>query len=385
MTKKNVVILGSSGYIGNATLDVISHLSDRFTVFGLSVHQNITRLSHQIRKFRPKLVAITDPAQASKFTPIHGVKVLKGMEGLVELATLPEVDIVVVAVSGTNGLYPTLHAIKAGKSIRIANKETLVGYGELIMPLVHQHNVSFLPIDSEHTGLYQLLNYKDNFKRLILTASGGIFHNRPIEADISPDDVLKHPRWQMGKLITIYSSLMINKGMEVIEAHYLFGVGFDQIDVVIHPEAIIHAMVEFIDNSIIAQLSIPNMRLAIQYALTYPERCTAIVKQLDLTKLTGLHFYPPDDRKFPALRIAYEVGRLKRGYPLVYVVSAEEATKSFLANKLRFTDIPRVITTMVESYHPPPTINLDTLQEVEHQTRHRTTNVIKDIIASYRD
>ena len=344
---KKIAILGSTGSIGTQTLEVVSAYPERFEIVSLSAGKYIDLLEKQIRIFRPKVAAVWDEKDAEKLkmrlTDVD-VTILSGMDGLIEAACIPEAEIVVTAIVGMIGIRPTIAAIKAKKDIALANKETLVCAGHIIIPLVKQMGVKLLPVDSEHSAIFQCLNgEKENrIHKILLTASGGPFRGRKKEElkDIKPEDALKHPNWSMGAKITIDSSTMVNKGLEVMEAKWLFGVDYDRVQVVIQPKSIIHSMVEFEDGAVIAQLGTPDMKLPIQYALTWPERME--IKgggRLDFAELTSIAFEKPDMVNFPALALAYEAGKRGGNIPTVFNAANEIAVAEFLGGKIGYLDI----------------------------------------------
>lgn len=343
---KRVGILGSTGSIGRQTLEVLERFPDKFKLVAIAGGKNVKLLEEQVRRFSPSIVSVGDEELANKLkTCINNfqTQVCFGMEGLVKVATLPEVDILVTSVTGTLGLLPTIEAIKAGKDIALANKETLVAAGKLVMELAKEKGVKILPVDSEHSALFQCLNgeSKKAIKRLILTASGGPFRGKDIEflRNVDQKMALNHPKWTMGKKITIDSATLMNKGLEVIEARWLFDVDFEQIDVVIHPQSIIHSMVEFQDGSTIAQMGEPDMRVPIQYALTYPERVANDFPKLDLLTTGALTFEKPDLETFSSLALAYEAGKIGGTLPAVLNAANEEAVALFLEERITFLDI----------------------------------------------
>ena len=343
MTKR-IAILGSTGSIGRQTLDVVAAQPDRFTVVALAAGRNVTLLNEQTHRWHPARVAVAADAD------VHAVDhstVLTGEAGLIEIATAPDVDLVVVATSGKAGFGPTLAAIAAHKEIAIANKEVLVMAGQLVMDAARQHHVALRPIDSEHSALWQCLRGEDAgaVAKLILTSSGGPFRTYSAAQlhDLGPAAALKHPTWKMGRRVTIDSATLMNKGFEIIEAHWLFDKPYDQIDVVVHPQSIIHSMVQYVDGSIKAQLSAPDMRLAIQYALNYPARAAQVCNPLDLIATHTLTFEPPDTARFPCLRLAREAGMAGGTYPAVLCAADEEAVALYLAERIQFPDIPRLV------------------------------------------
>ena len=357
MIRKKIVILGSTGSIGVNTLRVIENLKDRFQVIGLAAKKNVNLLEKQIRKFHPKVVALTDRKSAQELRGrFKSIKVLSGEEGLIKVARLKETDLVVSAIVGASGLIPTLEAIKARKKIALANKEALVMAGEIVMQEAHKRGVEILPVDSEHSAIFQCLKKEGRKKvsRIILTASGGPFFNYSLKQlkSVTPQEALRHPTWEMGKKITIDSATLMNKGLEVIEAHYLFGVDIDRIEVVIHQEAIVHSLVEFVDGTMLAHLGAPDMRLPIQYALTCPERLPNPLKRLDLVKIKKLTFQKPDTRKFPCLKLAYEAARIGGTAPAVLNAANEIAVSLFLKRKVGFMKIPKMIEKVLHRHKP---------------------------------
>lgn len=339
-----IAILGSTGSIGRQTLDVLRALPGHFSVVALAAGRNVTLLNEQIHEVNPAIVAVSEAADAPRVAHPH---VLAGEAGLVEIVTRPDVDLVVVATSGKAGFVPTLAAIEARKAIAIANKEVLVMAGALVMEAARKHGVELRPIDSEHSALWQCLRGEnaDEVEKLILTSSGGPFRTYSAEQlhDLSPAAALKHPTWVMGQKITIDSATLMNKGFEIIEAHWLFGKPYEQIEVIVHPQSIIHSMVQYVDGAIKAQLSAPDMRLAIQYALNYPTRTAQICNPLDLIAARALTFEAPDTTRFPCLRLAREAGIAGGAYPTVLCAADEEAVDLYLAERIKFSDIPRLV------------------------------------------
>lgn len=346
---KRIALLGSTGSIGRQTLDVVRCNKEQFAVTALAVHSNTKLLAEQLEEFRPKYAVIADKTAGAKFKAAYSgeCSILVGQEYLEEIATAPEVDVVLTAVVGFTGLRPTVAAIKAGKTIALANKETLVAAGRLIMNLLKQHGVQMLPVDSEHSAVMQSMQGQDRsgIRNIILTASGGPFRTKTLAEiqNVSIEDCLKHPNWNMGRKITVDSASLANKGLEVIEARWLFDVDYDRIKVVVHPQSIVHSMVEYIDGSVMAQLGIPDMKLPIQYALTYPQRVAADFGALDLLKYNNLTFEAPDTERFPCLKLAYQAGRMDGIMPCVFNAANEVAVESCLQGQLRFIEIPQVI------------------------------------------
>ncbi len=346
---KNICILGSTGSIGRNCLEVLEHLSSSYRVTSLSTNTNVALLREQIARFRPAAVAVHDgPAASSLRQSVNGsLSVYEGEEGLMELVRRDDVDVVINALVGFSGLRPTIEAIRRGKTIALANKETLVVAGELIMAMAAQHGTRIIPIDSEHSAILQCVagERPENIARIILTASGGPFLKLDASAlgDVTVEAALRHPNWNMGKKITIDSATMMNKGLEIIEAHRLFSLPSGKIDVLIHPQSIIHSMVEFVDGSIKAQLGVPDMKIPIQYALTYPERVSSDVPRVNFEELASMTFMKPDLGKFPCLALAHEALREGGTAPAVLNAANEIAVGLFLERKISFTGIPELI------------------------------------------
>lgn len=339
---KKIILLGSTGSIGTQTLSVVDAYPEQFEVVGIACGTNYTMLNQQIERYRPKYVYIDN--NADKLEP-KGAKIVDSLEELVRI----DADIVVTAVVGIAGLKPTIEAIKCGKDIALANKETLVACGELVMRLAREKGVNILPVDSEHSALWQCSDYSAarNIKKLILTASGGAFRNMSAKQleSVTLDDALQHPTWKMGRKVTIDSASMMNKGLEVIEAMHLFGINVDNIDVLVHKQSIVHSLVMYEDNSIIAQLSKPSMVLPIQLALTYPDRMPSSVGELDLAEIGALNFERVDMEVFRCLGIAYQVGRTGGTSGAIMNAANEIAVEAFISNKIKFSDIPYCIET----------------------------------------
>ncbi len=366
--RKKIAILGSTGSIGRNTLDIIARFPDRFEVVGLAAGENVKLLAEQVWKFRPQVVSCKHKIVAEKIQKKlpPETKLLIGEEGAIVVATHPDADLIVSAMVGAVGLVPTYHAICAGKDVALANKETLVMAGELIIREAKARKVRILPIDSEHSAIFQALqgNRKEDVSRIILTASGGPF--RTLEKEKFPkitiEEALKHPKWKMGSKITIDSATLMNKGLEVIEAHHLFEMPLEKIKVKIHPQSIIHSLVEYIDGSIIAQLGIPDMRIPIAYALGYPERLPLDLPRLDLVNVSPLTFEDPDLEKFPALALAYEAAKIGGTVPTVLNAANEVAVAAFLEGRLRFDLIPKLVAETLEI--TPYSSVINTLEEV---------------------
>jgi|LSQX01.1.fsa_nt_gb 1-deoxy-D-xylulose-5-phosphate reductoisomerase len=378
-----VAILGSTGSIGTQALDVVDNLKD-IEVKGLSTNENIGLLEEQVRKYKPDKVAVIDVDRAEEFKIKIGdtfTKVYTGQEGLVEVAQGTDADIVLVSVVGISGLIPTLAAISAGKKIALANKETLVAGGSLVMNKAKELGIPIIPVDSEHSAIFQCLQTgmgNIHLKKIIITASGGPFRGRNEEQlnNVSIDDALNHPTWNMGKKVTIDSATLMNKGLEVIEAKWLFDVDIDKIDVAVHPESIVHSMVEYIDNSVIAQLGMPDMRMPIQYAFTYPNRRCFNGEGLCLfgKKLT---FYKPDIDTFKCLRLAYEAIRKGGTAPTVLNAANEIAVEQFLSKKIKFLQIPEIIETVMFRHNNVENPNLDDILSTDKWAREETKITLK--------
>lgn len=349
---KAITLLGSTGSIGTQTLDIVAHHPDKFRIVGLAAGRNLELFIPQVRQFRPEIIGIADPNQ--KQALLDGLigldplpKIVLGAEGIAEVAAYGDAQAVVTGIVGCAGLLPTIAAIKAGKDIALANKETLIAGGPVVLPLVAEYGVKLLPADSEHSAIFQCLQGvpPDGLRRIILTASGGAFRDWPVEKlkQVTVADALKHPNWSMGPKITVDSATLMNKGLEVIEAHYLFGVDYDQIDIVIHPQSIIHSLIELQDTSVLAQLGWPDMRLPLLYALSWPERIATDWSPLDLVKAGDLTFRTPDHQKYPCMNLAYSAGRAGGAMPAVLNAANEQAVALFLDGQIDFLAIPRLI------------------------------------------
>ena len=349
---KAIALLGSTGSIGTQTLDIVAQYPDQFRIVGLAAGRNVEMLAAQIRQFRPSIAAICEEEKLSELK--EAIKdldpqpvLLAGQAGVIEVARYSDAQIVVTGIVGCAGLLPTIAAIEAGKDIALANKETLIAGGPVVLPLVEKYGVKLLPADSEHSAIFQCLQgvKMGGLRRILLTASGGAFRDLPVEklATVKVADALKHPNWSMGKKITIDSATLMNKGLEVIEAHFLFGMDYDHIDIVIHPQSIIHSLIELQDTSVLAQLGWPDMRLPLLYALSWPERIHTDWQQLDLVKAGNLTFKEPDHQKYPCMQLAYTAGRAGGSMPAVLNAANEQAVALFLEEKIEFLDIPRCI------------------------------------------
>ncbi|HHT37308.1 MAG: 1-deoxy-D-xylulose-5-phosphate reductoisomerase [Candidatus Wallacebacter cryptica] len=363
----NVAILGSTGSIGTQTLDVLKNLPG-FRVYGLSAYRSIEKLSEQISEYIPQKVVVNDPEAAKQLKQKYNIETASGREGLIELASDPEVDVVVMALVGFAGLEPTIAALEAGKKVALANKETLVVGGHLVM----EHRSQIIPIDSEHSAIWQIMDGKNpqDIDAVILTASGGPFLSEPEDlSQVTVDQALKHPTWNMGGKITIDSATLMNKGLEVIEAHWLFNLDYDKIEVIIHPQSIIHSMVRFRDGSVLAQLGPADMRMPIQYALTYPRTVESQVSALDFSKLTALTFSDCDSQRFPCLELAYQAGRIGGTMTTVLNAANEVAVNLFLKNKICFTHIPEIVQSAMNKHSPVMQPSLAELIAVDREAR----------------
>lgn len=347
---KNIVILGSTGSIGTQTLEVVRRNKNRLHVEALSANSNVDLMEEQIREFRPKLCAMYDEKSAETLrikTADLGVKILSGMEGLEEIAAAEGADTVVSAVVGMIGINPAIAAIKSGKDIALANKETLVAAGDIIMKLVKEYDVRMIPVDSEHSAIFQCLNGEshESIEEILLTASGGPFRGKKTAdlLNVTKEDALKHPSWSMGAKVTVDSASMVNKGLEVIEAMHLFGVSPDMIHVLIQPKSVVHSMVRFKDQSVMAQIGTPDMKLPIQYALTFPDRPSAAYEKLDFAKLSTISFEEPDLETFRGLALAFSAARSGGSMPAVFNAANEEAVDLFLHDKIKFLEIYEII------------------------------------------
>ncbi|MEN9518812.1 MAG: 1-deoxy-D-xylulose 5-phosphate reductoisomerase [Cyanobacteriota bacterium] len=356
---KAITILGSTGSIGTQTLDIVNDHPDQFRVVGLAAGSNVALLAEQIRTFKPEIVALGDENKLSELQEAlasnpHQPEILVGQEGICEVARYGDAQSVVTGIVGCAGLLPTIAAIEAGKDIALANKETLIAGAPVVLPLVQKHGVKLLPADSEHSAIFQCLQGVPDggLRRIMLTASGGSFRDLPVEqlSSVTVKDALKHPNWSMGQKITIDSATLMNKGLEVIEAHYLFDLDYDQIDIVIHPQSIIHSLIEVQDTSVLAQLGWPDMRLPLLYALSWPERIYTDWEQLDLVKAGNLTFREPDHQKYPCMQLAYAAGRAGGLMPAVLNAANEQVVALFLSEKIGFLDIPRLIETVCDRF-----------------------------------
>ena len=383
---KRLAILGSTGSIGVSTLEIVAEHPGRFQVAALTAGRNLALLEEQIARFSPVMVAVPDRENARLLEERigdNGPEVLYGNKGLISCAAESPAEMVVSAIVGAAGLEPTLAAIEAGRDIALANKETLVIAGELVMSAVAKSGCRLFPVDSEHSAIYQSLegHRREDVRRLILTASGGPFRNWSIDelCAVTPKDALAHPNWNMGRKITIDSATMMNKGLEVIEAHWLFDLSIDKIAVHIHPESIVHSMVEYVDGAVMAQLGIPDMTTPIAYALSYPERLPLDLPPLDLCRLGKLHFSAPDRKCFPCLDLAYDAIRRGGTTPAVLNAANEIAVEAFLCEKVGFLDIPRIIAMVIEGYSCTAVGGLDEILAADAWARQTAESVIVEI------
>lgn len=383
---KRIAILGSTGSIGQNALELIDLHPDRFKVVALAAGSNAQSLAEQCSKYQPLMAALYDPEAADQLSALRPrTRVSVGIEGLIEASTLPEADIVISAISGSGGLIPTFQALAQGKKVALANKETLVMAGDLIMSMVRKGQGSILPVDSEHSALQQCLagSSAKEVKRLILTASGGPFLNFSTEQlrEVTVEQALRHPTWEMGPKITVDSATLMNKGLEVIEASHLFQTPAENIDVVIHPQSTVHSIVEFIDGTMLAQLGITDMKVPLLNALTFPERIESKLPRLDITELANIEFHKPDLLRFPCLNAAYRALLAGGTAPTILNGANETAVEAFLARKLTFTGIPAVIERVLDSLPSSPADNLDSIIDADRSSRNLAMEIIREIIS----
>jgi 1-deoxy-D-xylulose-5-phosphate reductoisomerase len=381
---KRLSILGSTGSIGVNTLHIVSQFPERFEVVGLSAGLNTKLLKQQILRFRPKIVSVLNKELSESLRrelPRIPVEVVHGVEGLIQVATHPEVDQVVSAMVGAVGLIPTLSAIKTGKPIALANKETLVMAGKIVMEEARQHHVPILPVDSEHSAIFQALlgHRKEDVHRLILTASGGPFLNLPASRlhEVTVKEALNHPRWEMGKKITIDSASLMNKGLEVIEAHWLFNIPMDKIVILIHPQSVVHSMVEYVDGSVVAQMGIPDMKIPISYALSFPERLPLNLPRLDLSRNEALNFAQPDPERFPCLKLAYQSIEIGETMPAILNAANEIAVHAFLEGSLKFTEIPLFLQRVMGEHEVRTVHTVEDILKADHWARERSKAMLE--------
>ena len=379
---KILSILGSTGSIGTQTLEIVKNNPNEFKIAGLSTNKNIGLLKKQIDMFNPEAVAVMDEEKAGILREKTGIPVYGGLDGLNKIACMEKTDTVVNSLVGSIGVVPTAAAIKNKKNIALANKETLVAAGSVIMELVRKHDVKLMPIDSEHSAIFQCLNGENRkeLSKITLTCSGGPFKNHALEQlrSVRKEDALKHPTWNMGAKITIDSATLMNKGFEVIEAHWLYGVPYEKIEVVMHPQSIVHSLVEFYDTSVIAQLGWPNMQLPIQYALSFPKRFPLKTERLDLVKAKQLDFRPINHKLFPCLSYAYLAGKKGGTLPAAMNAANEAAVKAFLNGEIGFLDIPRIIKQQMEAHSIIKNPELEEIMEIDSKIKESTREIIEE-------
>ncbi|MBE5826507.1 MAG: 1-deoxy-D-xylulose-5-phosphate reductoisomerase [Butyrivibrio sp.] len=372
---RKIVLLGSTGSIGTQTLDVVRNNSSELEIVGLAANRRVADVEKQVREFHPRYVCMYEPDAAKELQEKisdTGIKVLSGMDGLLEIVSVPEADTVLTAVVGMIGIRPTIKAIESGKDIALANKETLVCAGHIIMPLAREKGVQMLPVDSEHSAIFQSLNGEpaDKIEKILLTASGGPFRGktRAELENMTAADALKHPNWNMGPKVTIDSSSLVNKGLEVMEAKWLFGVDLDRIQVLVHPQSIVHSGVQFTDGAVIAQLGVPDMKLPIQYALFYPDRRPMAEKRLDLFELGSLTFEKPDTETFRGLKLAYDSARIGGSMPTVFNAANEMAVRRFLKGDIRYLEIYDMIEEAMQHHDRIENPDVAAILEAEAET-----------------
>ena len=382
---KHISLLGSTGSIGKQTLEVVAANPDKLKVRALAAHRSDELLEQQIRQFEPDIAVLSDKDAAARLAArYHGrTKILAGDEGLLAAATYDGADTVLASMVGYAGLRPTLAAIECGKNIALANKETLVAAGSLVMAAVRKHGVSLTPVDSEHSAIFQSLRggAEKEVKRLIVTASGGPFRGKKRSEleNVTLAQCLKHPNWSMGPKVTLDSSTLANKGLEVMEAHWLFDMPYDKIDVVVHPQSIVHSLVEFCDGSVIAQLGEPDMRLPIQYALSWPDRFDYSFEQLDLVKAASLTFEAPDLEAFPSLKIAVDCGKAGGTLPCAFNAANEEAVNAFLHDKIKYLDIPYITAAVTQAHDNVAAPQIEDIEQADAWARAEAQRVIKGL------
>jgi len=381
---ENISILGSTGSIGRSTLDVVDKSGGKFNVRGLAAGRNLDLLCRQVEKFKPKIVSLERKEDADEFRrncKEYALRITYGQEGAEEVARFEENDIIVSAITGINGLKPTLAAVKAGKRVALANKESMVVAGPLIQETVQKSGAQIIPVDSEHSGIFQCLAKEriEDVKKVILTASGGPFLQTSIEKmkNKTREEALNHPRWNMGEKVTIDSATLMNKGLELIEARWLFGLLPEKLGILIHPQSIVHSLVEMRDGSVLAQLSPTDMKVPIQYALTYPRREEALLPSLDFSQIKVLEFYKVDVKKFPLVKLARQVLEEGESFPVALNTANEVAVEMFLKRRIKFSDIADVVAEIVENHKKRKIESLDDIFEVDRETRQQTRNLLK--------
>ena len=380
--KKKITIFGSTGSIGQSTLDIIQNHPDKYEVVGLSANKNYQKLNEQVEIFKPKIISIADEESFKKFNDINSsnIIVLNGKDSYDEILDF-KTDIVIAAITGAVGLLPVVSVLNKGITLALANKESLVCSGMLVTKIAKENNVKILPIDSEHNAIYQVLDFKNksNVSKLILTASGGPFlnhDNKDLEF-VTPEQAIKHPNWSMGKKISIDSATMMNKGLELIEACFLFDMPYEMVDILIHPESIIHSCVEYVDGSILSQMGTPDMRTPISYTLAYPQRVKTNVKRLNLSEIGKLTFFNPCFKKFPCLELAYECLKIQKSAPAVLNAANEIAVEEFLNNKIKFTSIPKIVEKTLNKTSFSQLNSIKDVIEVDSESRLRAQSLIK--------
>lgn len=371
--KKKISILGSTGSIGTQALEVIDSIDGEFSIYGLAAGSNVERIVEQINKYKPEVVAMkTEKAALELKKLVKNVEILHGREGLELIASNKQNDLVLVSVTGLDGLYPTLAAIESRIDVALANKETLVSAGDVVMKKAKDAGVNIIPVDSEHSAIHQCIKNIKEVNKLIITASGGPFRNKTVEEikNATVEQTLNHPKWSMGSKITIDSATLMNKGLEVIEAHQLFGIDYDKIQVVVHPQSILHSAIEYLDGSVIGQMGTPSMHIPIQYAMTYPERVKGIkTENFDFITASKLEFEAPNFDKFPCLKLAFEAGKMGKTYPAVLNAVNEEAVYAFLSGKIGFYDISNIVAKSLDVHQPLTNPSLDDIIEVDKRAR----------------
>lgn len=375
--KRKISIIGSTGSIGRQALEVIEKLQDKFEIIALTGGANVELLREQALKFKPKYVCVGN-SKGEKLD-IAGVKTLYGQEGLEEICSIKENDIILVSVSGKVGLRPTLTAIDNGIDIALANKETLVMAGDIVMPRAKEKGVNIIPVDSEHCAIHQCIKDISQVDKLIITASGGPFLHKTIDdmKNATVAQALNHPRWSMGKKITVDSATLMNKGLEIIEAHHLFNMPYEKIDVVVHPQSIVHSAIEYVDGSVIAQLGLPSMHIPIQYAITYPERFEGIKsKSFSFADIARLDFEKPDFEKFPSVKMAYEAGKIGGSATVCMNAANEEAVFAFLEDKIKLYEIYQITSKIMEQHHLVKKPSIDEIFEIDKEVRVKTRELI---------
>jgi 1-deoxy-D-xylulose-5-phosphate reductoisomerase len=386
MRRRRVVVLGATGSIGQSAAKVARDIPERMEIVGMSAHCNAKKLAETANEFRPAAVCVTDPSCLGELKAClnYQPKILVGEEGLVKLARMEEADMVLIAIVGTGGLRPALAATESGKDIAVASKEILVMAGEAVMGSAHRHGVKVLPVDSEHNAIFQCLEDRNpvEIRRLILTASGGPFRNLPAEklAEVTVEQALKHPTWNMGRKITIDSATLFNKGLEMIEARWLFGVEMAQVDVIVHPQSIVHSMVEFIDGSVLAQLSHSDMCFPIQYAVTWPERVSNSLRPLDFAKLGQLQFEAPRTEDFPAINLARQAGEVGGVLPAILNAANEVAVQAFLEKTLSFPGIWETVARVMEMHRPVAAPSLDDIVQADSWARRIAKELVQTAV-----